>query len=195
MSARMPYEEAFHAGIPFNEFLEATVKNRSLWHGVAARVTVSDEAIDRARATREGTRLLVLADDWCGDAVNTVPVVAALADTVGVELRIVEREAYPEIMDAHLTNGARSIPVVIRLDGEGQCQGWWGPRPGELQAWFEAEGRALPTDERYKRLRRWYARDRGRSTANEVARLLSPERQKSGEPEASTHPCPDEQAA
>lgn len=195
MSAYIRYQEAFHAGRPFDEFLEATVKNRSLWHAVAARVSLPDEAVERARDAGEGARLLVLADDWCGDAVNTVPVAAALAQAVGADLRIVEREAYPEIMDAHLTNGARSIPVVIRLDGDERCQGWWAPRPGELQTWFVAEGRQLPADERYKQLRRWYARDRGQTTAHEIARLLSPGRRATGETEASVHPCPDKQAA
>lgn len=58
----------------------------------------------------------------------------------------------------HLTNGSRSIPVVILLP---------------LQAWFEAEGRPLPKEERYRMLRRWYARDRGVTVATEIVDLLS----------------------
>ena len=56
-------------------------------------------------------KLLVIAEDWCGDASNTVPVVAKLADAVpGLELRVILRDANPEVMDRYLTNGSRSIP-------------------------------------------------------------------------------------
>lgn len=36
-----------------------------------------------------------------------------------LELRVLRRDEHPEIMDEYLTNGSRSIPVVIVLDREG----------------------------------------------------------------------------
>ena len=42
-------------------------------------------------------RLLVIAEDWCGDASSTVPVVARFADAVpGMELRVLRRDQHPE---------------------------------------------------------------------------------------------------
>src|SRR5690606_28194364 len=127
--------------------------------------------------------LLVLNEDWCGDAVNTVPYVAALAEAVpGFELRIVGRDANPDLMDAHLTNGSRSIPVVIVLDEAYRELGWWGPRPRELQAWVLDEGLALPAEERYREIRKWYARDKGRTALAEIVALLEATREGAGQP-------------
>lgn len=58
------------------------------------------------------------------------------------------------------------------VDDRGACRGWWGPRPAVLQAWFEAVGRQLPPEERYRELRRWYARDRGAAIAREIVDLV-----------------------
>ncbi|MGH7510297.1 MAG: thioredoxin family protein [Gemmatimonadales bacterium] len=114
-------------------------------------------------------KLLVIAEDWCGDASNTVPVVARLADLVpGLELRVIMRDAYPEVMDQYLTNGSRSIPIVIALDESFQEIGHWGPRPAELQAWVMASLGTMPKTELYPKVRQWYARDRGETTLREV---------------------------
>lgn len=130
--------------------------------------------MQRARGLPGDWRLLAIADDWCGDAVNILPVVSQLVARIDtLALKIVSRESRPELMDRHLTNGSRSIPVLILLDDEGTCRGWWGPRPSELQAWFEAEGRPLPKEDRYRELRRWYARNRGAAIAEEVVALVA----------------------
>jgi hypothetical protein len=58
------------------------------------------------------------------------------------------------------------------LDDEFEEQGWWGPRPAMLQRWVLREGLLLPKEARYRRARRWYARDRGRTTIEEVLECL-----------------------
>lgn len=169
----MDYDTAFERAVSFPEFLEGVQANRELWQAYAARAPLHEEEARRIRTAGECLRFLVLTDDWCGDAVNTVPVVARLAESApNAELRIVPRDAYPELRDRHLTNGSRSIPVVILLGEDGAPRGAWGPRPGPLQAWFQEELRTRPKDERYKEIRRWYARDRGATTAREVADLV-----------------------
>ena len=76
--------------------------------------------------------------------------------------------------DAHLTNGrSRSIPVVIVYDEEFNEVGWWGPRPSEVQRWVIDEGLSLPTPERYKIVRQWYAKDKGESTLRELLEVIA----------------------
>ena len=72
------------------------------------------------------------------------------------------RDANPEVMDQYLTNGSRSIPIVIALDEDFQEMGHWGPRPTELQAWVMANRGTMPKAELYPQVRKWYARDRER---------------------------------
>ena len=154
------------------EFLQAAKTNRAMWEAMAVRAHPVAEAARRLATAGGPWRLLVLADDWCGDAVNTLPVLARLADLAGIPLRIVPRDSDPSLRDWHLTNGSRSIPVVILLDAEGRCRGWWGPRPRPLQEWFVRTGRAMDTAARYRELRRWYARDRGITTVAEILEMV-----------------------
>ncbi len=166
-------KERWARALPFDAFLETARSNVDLWHAIYDRVRVSPDALARARALRVPWHLLVLSEDWCGDAVNTVPVVARLARLAGnLQLRILARDENPDLMDAHLTGTSRSIPVIMALDGDFREHGWWGPRPAELQAWFLAVGKTLDKAERYREIRTWYARDRGTSTLNEVLALL-----------------------
>jgi hypothetical protein len=74
-----------------------------------------------------------LTEDWCLEGVNTLPVVARLAEAApSMELRVLDREGHPELMDRHLTNGSRSIPIIMFLDGgmpetkvEPRCGSCW----------------------------------------------------------------------
>lgn len=169
----MSLKERYTAAPTFTQFLDGAEKNRDLWRAVARRATVPAEVLERVRALPGRWHFLVLCDDWCGDGVNTLPFIAALVDAVPtLDLRVVARDENPDLMDAHLTNGSRSIPVVIVLDEAFQEQGWWGPRPAELQRWVIEEGLKLPSDERYREVRRWYARDGGRTTLEEITALL-----------------------
>lgn len=157
----------------FEAYLDTVVENAQLWRDAARLARLSDEAAARAATLPGRWHLLVLSEDWCGDAVNTVPFVARLADvSPALDLCVLGRDANPDLMEAHLTGASRSIPVVIAYDDAFVEHGWWGPRPGALQAWVLGEGQALDKSARYRHVRTWYARDRGRTTVDELLRLL-----------------------
>lgn len=165
-------EERFDQAESLEDYLETAAANVELWRSVTARAKVPDDLLARARALPP-RNLLVLSEDWCGDAVNTVPLMAALADAVPqFELRILARDRNLDLMDEHLSDGARAIPVIIAYDDEFRELGWWASRPAPLQAWVMSEGKAMAKEERYKEVRRWYANDRGRTTLAEIVAML-----------------------
>jgi hypothetical protein len=168
---RARFEEAWS----WTEYLEAVERNAALWGAVYRRAEAPEDLVAELRAVMDGPRfLLALTEDWCGDAVNSLPWVARLAEAIpGLEFRLLGREANPDLMDAHLTGTSRSIPVVMVFDADFEEMGWWGPRPGNLQSWaISPEARAMDTDDRYKVVRTWYARDRGRTILEEIGSLL-----------------------
>ena len=167
--------ERYEAADTFSTYLETVEANRDLWHGVYDRVRVPDAAVDRVSQSVTSPRyLLALSEDWCGDAVNTLPVVARLAERVaGLEFRVVSRDENPDLMESHLTGESRASPVVMVLDENFEEMGWWGPRPSELQEWVLEEGLKMDSGERYKVARGWYARDRGLTTIRELCHILS----------------------
>lgn len=159
---------------PFAAWLDAADDLVELWERAAERASVPDDLVERVERAPGDWRLLVITEDWCLDATATVPAVAELARRASnAELRVLDRDENLPLMDEHLTNGvSRSIPVVLVLDGEGMERAWWGPRPADLQAWFAGEAQELDKEERYRELRKWYARDRGQTTAREIAALI-----------------------
>lgn len=167
------FRTLWQRGLPFEKFVAAGAEeHRGLWDGVY-RLSRVPEWAGSILPPGQTRHLLVLAEDWCGDASNSVPVLAKWVESVdGLSLRILRRDENPELMDRYLTDGSRSIPIVIALDEEFNELGHWGPRPAELQAWVMANKDSMPKPERYKEVRRWYARDHGESTIREVAAAL-----------------------
>ncbi len=157
----------------FDAWLPTAQKNADLWQAVYRHAQVPDRFAERAVRLGGPWHLVALSEDWCGDAVNIVPVVQRLVERgPGLDLRLLGRDANPDVMDAHLTGTSRSIPVVMLLDPGLKELGWWGPRPAELQAWVLGPGQALPKDDRYRETRRWYARDHGQAILGEVLAMM-----------------------
>jgi len=163
----------FHSGSTFAALLERTREDDKLWEALYKRARLSDNSVARVKLLRRRWHLLILNEDWCGDSVNVIPYVARLKEaSAAIDMRIISRDANPDIMNSHLTGGSRSIPVVIALDDTFTERGWWGPRPGPLQTWVVAEGLALEKPERYRQVRTWYARDRGETLIDEIVSIM-----------------------
>jgi hypothetical protein len=172
----MDYRDYWTDGYTWDEYFEDEIQeHRELWDGVYERHETPEWALRELGEIGGRWRLLVLTEDWCGDASNTVPVLARLAEeSEHVELRLVKRDENLELMDRHLTGGSRSIPKAVILDDEFRPVADWGPRPEELQEFVisEKEKGERPTDEIYRDVRRWYARDGGESTLRELVEAI-----------------------
>jgi hypothetical protein len=166
------FESLWQQALSYEAFVAAGGQHRGLWEGIYRIVRLPDWAY---QLVPPGTRrrLLVIAEDWCGDASSTIPILARFADCVpGMELRLLRRDEHPALMDRYLTNGARSIPIVIVLDESFRELGHWGPRPAALQAWVMENRPRVAKPELYPQIRKWYARDRGETTLREVSALF-----------------------
>lgn len=162
------------AGVSFEAFLPTAESNETLWSSNWKRARVPEDLLARVAALPGEWRLLVLSEDWCFDAANTIPIVARFAEAApALEMRLLARDEHLGLMDEHLTGGrARAIPAVILLDGTLRERGWWGPRPADLHAWRMTAGMEVEGDDRYREMRKWYVRDKGRSTLEEITRLI-----------------------
>lgn len=156
----------------FADFVGSSEQHRGLWEGIHRLTRLPEWAVEAVPAGFEA-KLLAIAEDWCGDASNSVPVLARWAEaTPGLELRVILRDKFPELMDRYLTNGSRSIPIVIALGPDFNELGHWGPRPATLQSWVMENKPKMPKDELYPQVRKWYARDRGETTIREVLGVM-----------------------
>jgi hypothetical protein len=167
-------EPRFAAAQSFAEYVRDAHSNADLWVSLARRAQVPAAVLDEVCSIGGQWHLLALSEDWCGDAVNSLPVLAKLAELVdNIDLRILPRDTNLDLMDSHLSpRGGRAIPVVMVLDADFVERGWWGSRPAELQRWIDDVGHAMPKEDRYREVRKWYARNRGADVLSEVVAIV-----------------------
>ncbi|HEY6089257.1 MAG TPA: thioredoxin family protein, partial [Gemmatimonadaceae bacterium] len=91
------------AGETFAELMTRKILNHDLYVALYKRVTIPIEISARVEALGGRWHLLVLSEDWCGDSVNIVPVIAKLTESISnMDMRILKRDQNLDIMDAHL---------------------------------------------------------------------------------------------
>lgn len=73
---------------------------------------------DREAICGRKLKILVITEDWCGDALVGFPALARLVDGApDVEMRVFLRDANPDVMDQYLKRGLyRTIPVFVFFD-------------------------------------------------------------------------------
>lgn len=104
--------------------------NRDRSASVHAAYTPSERLRRAVAALPEPLTVLVITEDWCGDSAFELPVIAdALDGAQNATLRILPRDQHLDVMDEHLTNGARSIPKLVAFGPDGETRFTWGPRP------------------------------------------------------------------
>jgi len=176
-SAPETLESWWNSGFTWDDYLgEHIQEHLELWQGIYRRAATPVWTLEALEDMGRNWKLMAIAEDWCGDASNLVPVFARLArDSDWIDLRIVKRDESPELMDMYLTGGSRSIPIIVIMDGDFRPVGRWGPRPVELQEFVIREKARSDREARdiYKDTRRWYAKDRGRTTLREMLAVMA----------------------
>lgn len=138
---------------------------------------LAEAVVAAARAGQTPLTWVVLAESWCGDVAQNLPVINRIAEASEgrILLRILLRDANLPVMDAFLTNGGRAIPKLVCLRTvDLALLGTWGPRPAPIQAQMtEWRLAGMPYAERNERLHTWYARDKTATLQAEFAALLA----------------------
>jgi len=172
--------------------LQYTELNNSRMDRLDKRARLTEGALQRLQQLERPMIWLTLTEAWCGDAAQISPVLAKMAaQSENIQLKFLLRDENLSIMDAFLTNGGRSIPKVIALDGETlEVLGSWGPRPQEAQRLTVAakaerekiedkETRKAMAQEAAKELHRWYAKDKTQSIQEELLNTIFADTQES----------------
>ncbi|MGH7415518.1 MAG: thioredoxin family protein [Candidatus Rokuibacteriota bacterium] len=110
--------ERFAQGMTFREYLAQMGANRERFAKRLAEVEIRPEDREAVRTLGRKLKVLVITEDWCGDALVSFPGLAKLVeDAPGVELRVFLRDENPDVMDQYLKRGLfRTIPVFVFFD-------------------------------------------------------------------------------
>ena len=169
------YQGVYGQGTTFADFLDKARAHRDEWRANYNDATVSPALVTRMRALAAKRHLLVVAEDWCSDSLNTVPYIARLVDggPERLDMRLVNREIGKTVMDAHRTpDGRTATPTIAILGEDWHLIAAWTERPTSIQAWFLEKQKTTMQQPLHDELLAWYAKDAGKTTVLEIADLL-----------------------
>ena len=126
--------ERYSEGFDYLAYMNEIKVNKARMEGFYDGSELSD---DDARALRElvardngPKKMLVLGEDWCGDVVRGLPVLARICEAAGMEMRIFPRDSHHDIMNEFLKEGKwMSIPVAVFYTGDHDYICHWIERP------------------------------------------------------------------
>jgi hypothetical protein len=138
-------QQFFNEAISLEQYMEKMEKHKEHSFGIYEQFEVpqDDEFITLLKEKKPN--ILVITEDWCGDAMMNNPVFRRIAEAAELDVRAVYRDADTDLIDRHLTNGGRSIPIYLLLDDNGKVEAKWGPRAATIQEYVLELRKDLPS--------------------------------------------------
>lgn len=138
-------KERFDQGMSYEAYKAQMTRNRE-------RLEANEQAVELASADLayfqnlpQSLNVVALAEDWCGDVINNLPVLGRLAAASGkLQVSIFLRDQNLDLMDQYLKDGQfRSIPVFVFFDENFRELGHWIERPARIHDLLMAMRRNL----------------------------------------------------
>ena len=126
--------ERYSQGFDYLAYMNEIKVNKARFEGFYETSILTD---DDARAFRElrdkpngPKKMLVLGEDWCGDVVRGLGVLARICEAADMEMRIFPRDSHHDIMNEFLKEGKwMSIPVAVFYTDDHDYICHWIERP------------------------------------------------------------------
>jgi hypothetical protein len=177
--------ERFATGLTYTEYMERIQRNQAKfqYNYDETRLAEDDIRFFRGLASRAGgpAKVLALAEDWCPDVFRGLPVMARIAESAGIELRVFPRDENADIMNEYLSQGKhQSIPVFVFYTREHRNLAHWTERPALANEQMhlvneifqgKTADQALPEYERFQEGQVWA--EWRRETVREIRELLA----------------------
>lgn len=141
--------DRFAQGLTYDQFKAQMTRNQSRFEENERNLHLNPEDVAAMKNLAQPLNVLVLAEDWCGDVIDNLPILGRLARESGkLNLRVFLRDQNLDLMDQYLKDGQyRSIPVFVFFDQKFNEIGRFIERPASV------------TDRRGTRRREIYARN------------------------------------
>ncbi|HRN47338.1 MAG TPA: thioredoxin family protein [Niabella sp.] len=160
---------------PYNddEYYQYTKLNWSRSNRWLKHSPLTEESKAVVKAIKDKQIWELITEPWCGDAAHIVPIVYLLsAENPNIQLNLQLRDNGSEI-DKYLTNGSKSIPILIVRDAVGKDLFHWGPRPASAKKIYEDLKKVNGSYEEIKVAHQnFYNQDKAREIQEEITTLL-----------------------
>lgn len=156
------------------EYLDYTKLNWARLNRWMKTGKLLDSTVEKLKDIKSVQHWIVITEPWCGDASHIIPFIELMSrETEMITVSYELRDSQPFRIENYLTNGSKSIPVLIIQDAQGNDLAIWGPRPKECQTFFMTEKNKGSDFEALKlALQNWYNADKGIQIQQEIINLL-----------------------
>ncbi len=121
-------------GITYDAFKASMTRNQERFAQNESRVVLDPETVRTFKSLPQPLRVLVLAEDWCGDVIANLPVLGRiLQEAPKLDARVFYRDQNLDLMERWLNQGKyQSIPVFAFFDENFRELGHWIERPASV---------------------------------------------------------------
>jgi Thioredoxin len=123
--------ERFEQGMTYDAYKAQMTRNQERFAENERLLTLDPADAAVFKHLPQPLNVLVIAEDWCGDVINNLPVLGRIAAESGkLNLRVFLRDQNLDLIDQYLKEGKfRSIPVFVFFDEQFHELGRFIERP------------------------------------------------------------------
>jgi thiol-disulfide isomerase/thioredoxin len=126
--------QRFDQGVSYETYMGQIKVNKARFEDFYNNFSVTAEdtaALKELVGKANGpAKMLVLGEDWCGDVIRGLPVLARIAEASGMQMTVFPRDENHDIMNEFLKNGQwMSIPVAVFYTKDHEYISHWIERP------------------------------------------------------------------
>ena len=140
--------QRFSEGFSYSAYIDQIKVNKARFEEFYNNFKVAPEdaqALKELAGRPNGpAKMLVLGEDWCGDVIRGLPVLAHVAGVAGLEMSIFPRDQHQDIMNEFLKNGQwMSIPTAVFYTKDHRYICHWIERPASAERQIEEIEKAI----------------------------------------------------
>ncbi|HEY7358062.1 MAG TPA: thioredoxin family protein [Ktedonobacterales bacterium] len=126
--------ERFEQGLTYDEYKAQMTRNQERFAANEQQLALEPADLAAFKNLPHPLNVLVIAEDWCGDVINNLPILGRIAAESGtLNPRVFLRDQNTDLIDQYLKEGKfRSIPVFVFFDDQFRELGRFIERPASV---------------------------------------------------------------
>lgn len=164
-----------HPVAPYNDsdYYNYTKLNHARFNRWLKTAELSDETKNIIKKINKPQHWVLITEPWCGDAAHISPIVYLMSQlNSNINLSIQLRDSNSEI-DKYLTNGSKSIPILVVRDEQQKDIFVWGPRPKSAKKVVEdVKANNGDLEAMKAALQMFYNNDKAKEIQQEISALI-----------------------
>jgi len=128
--------EQYEAGTSYEEWKAAMTRNQEQLATQEKAIEIKPEEVAAIKNLAKPVEVLAIGEDWCGDVIANLPILAKVAEVTGkLDVKVILRDTEPgkTVMQDYLNKGEfLSIPVFVFLDDDFNEIGNFKERPDSV---------------------------------------------------------------